>query len=93
MGVAELDDQVAAEFALKWRKGLATRLRNLRHQSTLTQNEASQRSGVHEVDISRLENGHNENPSVDTLLRLAWAYKVPLHYLFMSDEPGQSKAP
>ena len=45
---------------------------NARNEKGLTQKELSQRSGIAQGDISKLENG-NANPSLRTLQRLAEA--------------------
>ena len=43
---------------------------NARKQSNMTQKELSEKSGVAQSDISKLENG-NSNPSIKMLQRLA----------------------
>jgi len=58
-----------------------------RTSSGLTQKQISERSGIAQGDISRLENG-NGNPSVKTLKRLASAMNMTLKIEFtpLADE-------
>ena len=55
-----------------------------RHQSGLTQKELSERTGIAQGDISKLERG-NANPSLRTLQRLAagLGMKMKLEFLPM----------
>lgn len=52
-----------------------------RRVSGLTQKELSQKTGIAQGDISKLENG-NANPSIKTLQRLASAMDMYLHVEF-----------
>ena len=52
-----------------------------RRHSGLTQEQLSERSGISQADISRLENG-NANPSLKTLRRLAAGLGMKLHLEF-----------
>jgi ribosome-binding protein aMBF1 (putative translation factor) len=52
---------------------LATTLRRERERQGLTLAQLSERSGIDQAALSRLENGRNENPTVDTLYRVAAA--------------------
>lgn len=63
---------------------LATFARNLasaRAAADLTQEEVSERSGVHPTEVSRIERGERD-PRVTTVLRLATALEVPPAKLF-----------
>ena len=53
-----------------------------RKSSGITQKELSQRSGIAQGDISKLENG-NANPSIKTLQRLAFAMGKTLKIEFV----------
>lgn len=53
-----------------------------RREEGLTQKELSERSGITQADISRLENG-NANPSIRTLQRLANAMGKTLKIEFV----------
>lgn len=50
-------------------------LKAARRAAGLTQEEVARRSGVHQVHLSRLENGKVQ-PTVRTLVRLAEVYGV-----------------
>ena len=56
-----------------------------RRESGLTQKELSERTGIAQSDISKLENG-NANPSIRTLQRLAAGMGMKLKIEFL---PGQ----
>ncbi len=53
-----------------------------RRKSGMTQKELSQRAGIAQGDISKLENG-NANPSIRTLQRLASAMGMTLRVEFL----------
>ena len=53
-----------------------------RQQSGLTQQELSERTGIAQGDISKLERG-NANPSIRTLQRLAAGMKMSLKIEFV----------
>ena len=53
-----------------------------RQEEGLTQKELSERSGITQADISRLESG-NANPSLRTLQRLAEGLGMKLHVEFI----------
>jgi DNA-binding XRE family transcriptional regulator len=48
-------------------------MKRAREASGLTLAEVSRRSGIDQPALSRLENGHNKNPTLDTLWRYAAA--------------------
>lgn len=54
-----------------------------RKQSGMTQKELSEKTGITQADISRLENG-NANPSLHTLMRLAEGMGKVLKVEFLS---------
>ncbi len=58
-----------------------------RREEGLTQKDLSERSGITQADISRLENG-NANPSIRTLQRLANAMGKTLKIEFV--DPNES---
>ena len=55
-----------------------------RQQSGMTQKELSERTGIAQGDISKLEHG-NANPSIRTLQRLAAGMGMRLHVEFVHD--------
>ena len=55
-----------------------------RKQSGLTQKELSERTGITQGDISKLERG-NANPSIRTLQRLAAGMGMKLRLEFLPD--------
>lgn len=57
-----MSDCVVIEFS--------QRLRDLRHERGLSQDDLSRRTGIHTTAIGRLENGRRE-PRLTTILRLA----------------------
>lgn len=76
-------------------QGLLRQLRAAREAAALTLAEASARCGIDEPALSRLENGHSENPTLDTL----WRYAAAIcKRLVLSSEdikdtrPAESKA-
>ena len=58
-----------------------------RKQSGLTQKELSERTGIAQSDISKLEKG-NANPSIRTLKRLAAGMGMKLRLEFLPDVTG-----
>ena len=61
---------------------LSCKLIDARNAEGLTQKELSERSGIAQGDISKLENG-NANPSIRTLRRLAAAMGKTLKIEFV----------
>ena len=56
-----------------------------RHKSGLTQKELSEKTGITQADISRLEKG-NANPSLRTLRRLAAGMGMNLEIKFVPQQ-------
>jgi DNA-binding XRE family transcriptional regulator len=54
-------------------KELLHKLKQEREQAGLSLAEVAERTGMDKAAISRLENGHQDNPTVDTLSRYALA--------------------
>lgn len=61
---------------------------NARKASGLTQKELSERTGIAQGDISKLENG-NANPSIRTLQRLATAMGMVIKVEFLPISAGK----
>lgn len=61
-------------------------LKAAREKAGLSQAEASRRSGVHWVHLSRLEGG-KVNPTVRTLVRLAEVYGVEVGQMLDTPTP------
>ncbi len=66
-------------------KRLGRRLRELRTERGLSQEEAAELMGIHPKSMPRLEGG-STNPTVATLVAAAVAFKVPLRDLFPETE-------
>lgn len=61
------------------------RLRRLRRDRELTQEQLAKASGVNQTTISDLENGRTTNPSWETIARIAKALHVDPHDVFPID--------
>jgi transcriptional regulator with XRE-family HTH domain len=70
--------------------GVAPRLRRVREQRGFTLTEMSARTGISKSTLSRLENGQRK-PSLELLLPLAQAYRVPLDDLVGAPEVGDPR--
>jgi transcriptional regulator with XRE-family HTH domain len=66
-------------------KRLGNRLRDLRVERGLSQEEAAEAMGIHPKSMPRLEGG-TTNPTLATLVAASVAYKVPLRDLFPESE-------
>ena len=66
----ELDELVPHWQFMELRE-LTVRLRQIRERQGLSLTDVSERSGMTRAAISRLENGWNLNPTLDTLFRYA----------------------
>jgi len=66
------------------------RLRRIRDQRGLTLSEAAQSTGISKSTLSRLENGQRR-PSLELLLPLAQAYRVPIDDLVGAPEVGDPR--
>ena len=77
------DDEFRREYeALEPEFAIMQAMIDARNSSGLTQKQLSERSGIAQGDISKLENG-NGNPSIRTLKRLADAMGKKLRIEFM----------
>lgn len=70
---------------------IGQRLRSLRKAKKLSQRDVERRSGLLNVHISKIENGHIV-PSIVTLERLARALDVPVQQL-LDDKGGPAEFP
>jgi transcriptional regulator with XRE-family HTH domain len=66
------------------------RLRRVREQRGLTLTEASERTGISKSTLSRLETGQRR-PSLELLLPLTQAYRVPIDDLVGAPEVGDPR--
>jgi transcriptional regulator with XRE-family HTH domain len=78
-------DTIAAALDL-----VGPRLRRVREQRGMTLTDAAQRTGISKSTLSRLENGQRR-PSLELLLPLAQAYRVPLDDLVGAQEVGDPR--
>jgi len=63
------------------------RLRELREERELSQEQAAELMGIHPKSMPRIEGG-TANPTVATLVAASVAYKVPLRDLFPEEDKG-----
>jgi DNA-binding XRE family transcriptional regulator len=70
--------------AARGRKAFGHRLKRLREEAGLTQEELARRSGLHRVTVARLERG-SSLPSYTTLEALARGPGIPLPTLLVSE--------
>jgi DNA-binding XRE family transcriptional regulator len=82
----EIDELVPHDQFMELRM-LAAQLRRLREEQGLSLTDVSERSGMTRAAISRLENGWNNNPTVDTLFRYAAAVGARLALSIALDAP------
>jgi len=76
------DPEIRAEWeALEPEFAIIQAIIDARKSTGLTQKQLSERTGIAQADISRLENG-NANPSLKTLKRLAAAMGMTLKIEF-----------
>ena len=68
------------------RVAIGRNVRSIRDWRDLRQEALAEATGVHAVQISRVENGAT-GVGVDTYILLARGLRVPLHWLFTSDWP------
>lgn len=81
------DPEVKAEYdALEPEFAIIQAMIDARKAKGITQKELSERTGIAQGDISKLENG-NGNPSVRTLQRLASAMGMTLKIEFVPKTP------
>jgi transcriptional regulator with XRE-family HTH domain len=81
------NSSVAISVALD---GVGSRLRQIRSQREITLVELSERTGISKSTLSRLENGQRR-PSLELLLPLAQAYRVPLDDLVGAPDVGDPR--
>jgi len=82
----ELDDLVPQAQYLEVR-ALGARMREIREGLALSLTDVSERSGLTRAVVSRLENGWNLNPTLETLFRYAEALGADLQMTI--DAPAQ----
>lgn len=73
------------------KRALGQRIKALRKRAGLTQEALAERAGLNPKYISGIERG-NENPTLDTLIRLAKELRVPLVELFDFELEGMTPA-
>ncbi|WP_075335918.1 helix-turn-helix domain-containing protein [Archangium gephyra] len=66
---------------------IGQRLKELRLERGLTQEQAAEAIGVHPKHMIKMEQG-SANFTIATLVAASVAYKVPLRDLFPEEEPG-----
>jgi transcriptional regulator with XRE-family HTH domain len=83
--VSDSTDPIAAAL-----EQVGSRLRRIRAQREITLMELSDRTGISKSTLSRLENGQRR-PSLELLLPLAQAYRVPLDDLVGAPDVGDPR--
>jgi transcriptional regulator with XRE-family HTH domain len=58
--------------------GIAAQIYRMRERAGISQNDLAAKCGMKQTRISLLENGSTENPTIDTLARVASAFDVAL---------------
>ena len=69
---------------------LTVRLRQIRERQGLSLTDVSERSGMTRAAISRLENGWNLNPTLDTLFRYATVLGAQIRFSVEECPPARS---
>lgn len=83
------DDEFRKEYeALQPERDITMTILKARKEAGLTQAELSEKSGISQADISRIENG-SRNPSIALLQRIADALNATLRIEFV---PNKSTA-
>ena len=91
-----LDEQLKDEaFRKEWEENqpemdIIRAMADARISQNLTQKELAERTGIHQADISKLENG-TRNPSLKLLKRLADGMGMDLKLVFTPKEPQNLK--
>lgn len=81
-----MDDEFRKEYeALQPERDITMALVQARKEAGMTQLELSQKSGISQADISRLENG-SRNPSIALLQRIAKALDATLRIEFIPNK-------
>ncbi len=84
------DEKFKKEYdALQPERAIIQAIIDARKESGLTQKELSEKTGIAQGDISKIERG-NANPSIRTLQRLATAMGMKLTLKFTPDTHGRS---
>lgn len=82
------DSEFRKEYeALQPERAIVQAIIDARQQAGFTQKELSERTGIAQGDISKMERG-NANPSIRTLQRLATGMGMKLKLEFIPDTPG-----
>lgn len=69
-------------------RGLGQRLKEMREERSLSQQELADMIGIHLSQLGRIERNLN-TPSVETVLALAYALRVSTDALLTGDQNGQ----
>ena len=83
----EGDGRDAGPEERRYMSALGRRVRTLREQRGLTQQELAARACIAADMVSRLENGHYKSPGLRTLLRVARGLQVAVHDLLPEAAP------
>lgn len=94
-----LNEQLATdpEFKKQWdfdqpEREVILTLARARHQQGITQDELAQRSGIHQGELSKIENGKG-NPTLKTMQKLARGLGMRLELRFIPLDEAQIESP
>ncbi len=80
------DEEFRREYeAIQPEQDITRAIMDARIKAGMTQMQLSERSGISQADISRMENG-NRNPSLNLLKRLAKAMNMTLRIEFVPND-------
>lgn len=66
---------------------LGKRLKDLREAAGLSQSQLEAKTGIKREIISKIENGHQANPTFSTMTKLATGLGFPDAAIFLTDNP------
>jgi DNA-binding XRE family transcriptional regulator len=70
-------------------RALNRQLKNARQAAGLTLAAVAKRSGIDKAALSRLENGHHDNPTLETILRYLAAIGKDIEWRFVNARSGK----
>lgn len=65
---------------------IGERVRNIRGRLNLSQQDLAEKSGISKTQISRLENGEQNNPQIKTVISIATALNLTIEELIFGGE-------
>ncbi|MFS1582506.1 MAG: helix-turn-helix domain-containing protein [Candidatus Arsenophonus phytopathogenicus] len=65
---------------------LGERIKNIRGTLNLSQQDLAEKSGISKTQISRIENGEQNNPQIRTVISIATALNLTIEELIFGEE-------